>query len=143
MALHAGNLSTLIGSASPWCDPWSPEALRRSIEAGHLATALVSGDEMLGYGVCRVLPEVLEILNLVIFYPERSKGYGAILLSFLENVGDGEGCRTIWLEVRADNTPAIALYRSAGFRETARRRGYYAADGDARVDALLMEKAIR
>ncbi|MBZ2178723.1 MAG: GNAT family N-acetyltransferase [Acidobacteria bacterium] len=44
---------------------------------------------------------------------------------------------TVFLEVRASNAPAIALYTDLGFVVTGRRRGYYHAP---REDALVMER---
>jgi ribosomal-protein-alanine N-acetyltransferase len=41
------------------------------------------------------------------------------------------------LEVRRGNAPAIALYRSRGYREVGVRPRYYAEDGE---DALVMDK---
>ena len=41
------------------------------------------------------------------------------------------------LEVRRGNEPAIALYRSLGYREVGVRPRYYAEDGE---DALVMDK---
>jgi ribosomal-protein-alanine N-acetyltransferase len=43
------------------------------------------------------------------------------------------------LEVRRSNLPAIALYRSLGYREVGVRPRYYAEDGE---DALAMDKEL-
>ena len=44
---------------------------------------------------------------------------------------------TVFLEVRAGNAGAIALYGTVGFVEVGRRKGYYAGPVE---DALVMEK---
>jgi ribosomal-protein-alanine N-acetyltransferase len=44
---------------------------------------------------------------------------------------------TLWLEVRASNTAAIALYESLGFNEATIRRNYYPAK-EGREDAIIM-----
>ena len=49
--------------------------------------------------------------------------------------GRAAGMERAVLEVRRYNQPAIALYRTLGFREKGLRHRYY-ADGE---DALLME----
>lgn len=41
----------------------------------------------------------------------------------------GEGVGRVFLEVREDNAPAIALYESLGFRTVARLPGYYGESG--------------
>jgi ribosomal protein S18 acetylase RimI-like enzyme len=61
------------------------------------------------------------------------------LLEFLCGRARDLGARRIGLDVREDNAPARALYVSAGFVETRRRKKFY---GGA-VDALLMEKPLR
>jgi ribosomal-protein-alanine N-acetyltransferase len=48
------------------------------------------------------------------------------------------GCRTIMLEVRAGNEPALALYARHGFTPLSRRRRYY-PDGE---DALILRAPV-
>lgn len=48
-----------------------------------------------------------------------------------------EDLRTVTLEVRRSNMPAIALYESLGFSQIAVRKNYYAELGE---DALVMQK---
>jgi ribosomal protein S18 acetylase RimI-like enzyme len=45
----------------------------------------------------------------------------------------------VFLEVRADNEGALALYESEGFELIDRRVGYYQPDG---VDALVMRCSV-
>ena len=47
------------------------------------------------------------------------------------------GVATLWLEVRASNATAIALYESLGFNEATIRRNYYPTT-DGREDAIIM-----
>ena len=47
------------------------------------------------------------------------------------------GVVTLWLEVRASNVAAIALYESVGFNEATIRRNYYPTT-DGREDAIIM-----
>ncbi len=44
---------------------------------------------------------------------------------------------TLWLEVRASNAAAIALYESLGFNEATIRRNYYPT-AEGREDAIIM-----
>lgn len=48
-----------------------------------------------------------------------------------------EGARTVFLEVRAQNAPARALYTALGFAVAGTRRGFYQNPGD---DAVLMRR---
>jgi ribosomal-protein-alanine N-acetyltransferase len=44
--------------------------------------------------------------------------------------------------VAENNAPARALYLATGWRESGRRRGYYQTPDGARIDALLMARAL-
>ncbi|MNR57792.1 ribosomal-protein-alanine N-acetyltransferase [compost metagenome] len=44
---------------------------------------------------------------------------------------------TLWLEVRASNRAAIALYEDLGFNEVTVRRNYYPS-ANGREDAIVM-----
>ena len=60
-------------------------------------------------------------LNGVGVLPEhRGKGYGAAIMDACLVVLRNRGVRDVTLEVDAANEPALALYRSRGFAETAR-----------------------
>jgi ribosomal-protein-alanine N-acetyltransferase len=72
----------------------------------------------------------------------RKQGLGRLLLQELEQAAADRGAARLFLEVAEDNSPARALYESAGFAETGRRRGYYARDGAAPVNAFLLEKQL-
>ena len=55
----------------------------------------------------------------------------------LTPVLEKRGVATLWLEVRASNAAAIALYESLGFNEATIRRNYYPTT-DGREDAIIM-----
>jgi ribosomal-protein-alanine N-acetyltransferase len=48
----------------------------------------------------------------------------------------------LWLEVRAGNQRARALYRQRGYAEVGLRRGYYPAAQGLREDAVVMSLAV-
>lgn len=48
-----------------------------------------------------------------------------MLLEHLIDELEKRGVVTLWLEVRASNAAAIALYESLGFNEATIRRNYY------------------
>jgi ribosomal protein S18 acetylase RimI-like enzyme len=53
-----------------------------------------------------------------------------------------DGARQVHLEVR-DGNPAIAMYRTAGFKPVGRRRKYYHGEDGRDFDALTFAKAIK
>ena len=62
---------------------------------------------------------------------------GAALMAALTDAAEAAGCERIMLEVRADNAPAMAMYKKYGFSEISVRRGYYGG-----VDAIIMERSL-
>jgi len=92
------------------------------------------GDEN-GFVLVQELDDVWEILTLAVAPQARRRGLARNLLGFL----CAKAGRAIWLEVAADNEPALALYGACGFIETGRRKAYYKRAGQKRVDALLMQ----
>jgi len=68
----------------------------------------------------------------------RRRGLARRLLTAAETHARHRGCRSLRLEVRADDAGAIALYEGSGYRPFGRRRRYYAG----RIDALRFEKPL-
>lgn len=48
----------------------------------------------------------------------RRQGVGRRVLAHAVAIAEERRCQRVWLEVEQENTPALALYRSCGFRET-------------------------
>jgi [ribosomal protein S18]-alanine N-acetyltransferase len=116
-------------------NPWSEELLRQEIEEPLARTALLwRGDELAGYICARLLLGELEILNIATAPAFRRQGVAATLLRHLFEQTRRQGMERAFLEVRAGNAAAQALYRAFGFRPCGVRRHYY-TDGE---DALLM-----
>ncbi|MBP2227476.1 ribosomal-protein-alanine acetyltransferase [Azospirillum agricola] len=68
----------------------------------------------------------------------RRLGIARRLLAALEDAARGHGCRAIRLEVRRDNTPAIALYTRTGYGVFGLYLQYYEDD----MAALRLEKRL-
>ena len=97
--------------------------------------------EIVGYAGLRAAPanaDQGDIQTLAVVPTFRGQGLGRQLLSQLIDEAEDRGVRALFLEVRADNPVAIALYDSVGFHEIDRRHGYYQPDG---VDAVVMVRA--
>jgi [ribosomal protein S18]-alanine N-acetyltransferase len=77
------------------------------------------------------------LLNLTVDRAYQRQGLGCLALRDLISCALGRGTRALWLEVRASNAAALALYQRFGFQQTGRRRDYYPAV-KGREDAVLM-----
>jgi ribosomal-protein-alanine N-acetyltransferase len=76
----------------------------------------------------------VHVLNVAVKKTERRRGIARTLLAELFAYANARAVRTMYLEVRMGNTPAIELYRVHGFYASNVRKAYY-SDGE---DALEM-----
>ena len=65
----------------------------------------------------------------------QGRGIGRAMLRALLDEAERRGAKQVILEVRVDNVPAIAMYRSEGFETVGVRKRYYQPEN---VDAAVM-----
>ena len=65
------------------------------------------------------------LFNIAVDPDYQRQGLGRALLEHLIDELEKRGVATLWLEVRASNAAAIALYESLGFNGATIRRNYY------------------
>jgi ribosomal-protein-alanine N-acetyltransferase len=93
-----------------------------------------------GFIAARLIADELHINNVAVRRRYRRLGIAKALLELALKEGVGKRARTAFLEVRAGNAPAQALYARCGFTVTGRRALYYTGPLE---DALVMTLAIR
>ena len=91
--------------------------------------------KLAGYIVARMGADELHINNVAVREPYRRLGIGRALLDRILAEGKRSEIPCAFLELRAGNTAALALYEECGFRVTARRSKYYSEPVE---DALVM-----
>lgn len=123
MAWHAKDFEAAVSAA---CD--RPLVLRPSDAA-----------DIIGYAVLRILAPEAEIEDICIARDARRHGAGACLMRHMLQLAEGEGATRVFLEVRAHNDAARALYHKNGFVDSYVRKAYYQAPTD---DAIIMMKEI-
>ena len=69
---------------------------------------------------------------------DTGTGAGRALIGSLLNTLEAEGVTRVYLEVRAANAAAIALYTSVGFRPLRTLEGYYTDADGTETDGLRM-----
>ena len=92
---------------------------------------LIENNEIIGYLYYSDIYDRAEINQIEIDSIHRNCGKGQMLLEHMINTVD----KSITLEVREDNIPAIKLYENNGFIKKAKRKGYYNG-----IDGFLMER---
>jgi [ribosomal protein S18]-alanine N-acetyltransferase len=123
-------------------DPWSRGSFAALLEQPrvHFAVALDGdGGALLGYTVAWFVVDEAELANLAVTPEARGKGIGALLLKGAIEASDARGSEAMYLEVRASNQSAIALYTAHGFSEVGRRRSYYRRPVE---DALILRRTV-
>lgn len=121
--------------------PWTRGNFNDSLKAGHKAWVMTSDDEIIGYAVLMIVLDEAHLLNVSIAAPYQKQGLGRMLLMHLVDQAKALKTDNMFLEVRASNISAIALYENVGFVEMSIRRGYYPAN-KGREDAVLMGLAL-
>lgn len=107
-------------------DPWSQASFNALFNVPSVYFAVLESDNGIsGYGVMYVAADQSELANLAVARGARGAGCGGRLLRDLLRTGAQRGATEMWLEVRASNEPALALYKRFGFDEVGRRRRYY------------------
>ncbi|ODV09665.1 MAG: ribosomal-protein-alanine N-acetyltransferase [Rubrivivax sp. SCN 70-15] len=119
--------------------PWTRGNFIDSLAAGYLAEVLVAPEAgIVGYFVAMPGADEMHLLNLSVAPEWQGRGLGRSMLDALEAHCRTRRMATLWLEVRAGNERARALYRRRGFVEVGQRRGYYPAPRASREDAIVM-----
>jgi len=124
-------------------DAWSETLMRAELVSPHgRYFALEDDGRLVGYAGLRapVGAKDADVQTIAIAAGARGRGYGRMLLRALLHEAVARRAAEVFLEVRADNDVAQALYVSEGFTELGRRPGYYQPDG---VDALVMRLDLR
>ena len=118
--------------------PWSRSGFEAELTKDFGVTlAAVSGDRVLGYGICWLIADEIHIANLAV-HPDRRRQ--SIARSLLQSMLTRKpGMRIAALEVRRSNREARRLYRLFGFQEIGIRKMYYIEEGE---DAIVMQKRL-
>ena len=118
--------------------PWSEASAAGELD-NPLSVWLVCEDQgrVLGYVGSQTVLDETDMMNIAVLPEARRAGIGErLILSLIELLKD-RGSRSLALEVRASNTPAISLYKKLGFLQVGRRPNYYRGP---REDALILRK---
>lgn len=117
--------------------PWPRETLEFEVLYNDLAEYIVAldGPRVVGYGGMWMVLDEAHITNIAVTPLYRRRGIGRMLIHGLARRAVALGANRMALEVRPSNEPARNLYRSLGFTNCGRRRGYYQ---DNNEDAIIM-----
>lgn len=138
MAADADSIAALELASFP--HPWTRAQLSSELALGSsLAFVAHDGDGSLtGYVLFRRILDEAELLRLAVTENRRHLGLATALVARGLDELRAAGCATAFLEVRADNAPAIGFYERAAWQIAGRRSRYY-PDG---CDAVLYRRPL-
>ncbi|AFJ48440.1 ribosomal protein S18-alanine N-acetyltransferase [Shimwellia blattae] len=117
--------------------PWSEKTLLSNQGERYLNLRIDHDGAMAGFAITQIVLDEATLFNIAIDPACQRRGLGRALLTHLIATLEQRDILTLWLEVRASNAGAIALYESLGFNEVTVRRNYYPT-AEGREDAIVM-----
>jgi ribosomal-protein-alanine N-acetyltransferase len=123
-----------------YLEPWTEGMFRQEVNnpLSQFYVVLFEGT-LIGYAGFWEAADEAHITSVTVGREHRGRGFGREELRYILELAAQHGLREATLEVRPSNVRAQNLYKSLGFREIGRRKGYYAATGE---DAILMARRI-
>jgi ribosomal-protein-alanine N-acetyltransferase len=108
------------------------------VPASRAVVVLEVENQIIGYASLRFVGREADINTIAISPEFQRRGFGNELLNWLIDKSKELKVQEIFLDVRADNTAAIEMYRAAGFELIDIRRNYY----EHKIDAQVLRKKI-
>ncbi|MFC5832990.1 ribosomal protein S18-alanine N-acetyltransferase [Nonomuraea insulae] len=122
-------------------DAWSEGMMRGELadmpRTRHYVVAVVE-DEIVAYAGLAAAADQADVQTIAVLEKHQGSGIGSAMLTELLAEAQRRGAREIFLEVRADNPRAQAVYRHFGFEDIGTRRRYY----DDGTDAIMMRRKL-
>lgn len=133
------DLDAVAGIENETYSPWSLDSLAQELQVrqGRQLVAESRDLRILGWCGCRQVWPEAELLKIAVTTGERKKGVGTALLACLIGELQNQAYRSLFLEVRAQNQPALTFYKRHGFMQVGLRSRYYSEPTD---DALILQR---
>jgi len=119
-------------------DPWTVEMFWSELawvpDTRYYLVAEDGSGRLVGYAGLMAARDEATVQTIGVHPDLHGSGLGHAMLHELLEEARRRGCFEVYLEVRADNRPALGLYEQFGFSTLGRRRDYYGPG----LDALTM-----
>lgn len=107
-------------------DYWSEKSIDRQLSQNSSVFGAVTVDNVIaGYVFGQIAADECEIYRIAVSGCFRRRGIAEVLMGYFINECRRNKVNSVFLEVRADNFPAVQLYEKYGFKKIGIRRGYY------------------
>ena len=120
--------------------PWSEKSLAGELD-NELADWLICQIDgaVVGYVGAQTVLDEADLMNLAVSPDARRKGIAQALLKALMARLYDRGARSLTLDARVGNVPALSLYGRLGFQVVGRRKNYYEKPQE---DAFILRRSL-
>ena len=133
---HIGQIEELERCC--FSDPWSKAMLEPELSNPlSLWLVAVCDGQVVGYVGSQSVLDGADMMNIAVHPQYRKQGIAQRLILELISLLQDRGVKSLALEVRASNKPAICLYQKLGFVQVGCRPGYYR---NPKEDAFILRK---
>lgn len=115
---------------------WSESVFRHGLQNAYRRFGQWQGGSLIAMAFFQCIEPEVELLNIAVSPVHQGRGIGRALLETVLAQFEAQHYQRCFLEVRASNIAAIALYERLGFNQIGMRANYYPAK-QGREDAYL------
>ncbi len=138
-AMTEGDLDLIMAIEEViYTHPWTRGNFTDTLRAGGHGWIMTLSGVPVGYAVLSTGAGEAHLLNISVAAAWQRRGFGCELLAYVIERACVMEFSAIFLEVRASNTGALALYCKMGFTRIGVRKGYYPAPV-GREDAIVLQ----
>ena len=124
-------------------NPWKEKMFLDSAANKHVEFKVaVENEKIAGYCLFWILEAQTEILSIAVGLEFRRRSFAKQMLEYIIERSKEKGAECIFLDVRANNLPAVCLYGSFGFEKENIRKKYYTGTPGGE-DALILRKKLK
>jgi len=117
--------------------PWAESSFQSSFSERYFNAVALIDQQIAGFYIGELVAGEASLFDIAVHPAQQGKGIGKALLNHFLDEAEARKATDCWLEVRASNQTAIALYQQLGFHQVGIRPAYYPAPG-GNEDAVLM-----
>lgn len=121
--------------------PWAESSFVSSFSERYFNAVALLNEQIVGFYIGELVAGEASLFDIAVHPQQQGKAIGKALLSHFLDEAERRHATDCWLEVRASNHKAIALYHQQGFHQVGVRPAYYPAPG-GKEDAILMAMSL-
>lgn len=122
-------------------DAWTLDMFREELDQVGISREVMVAridSRIVGYVSFRYVGSEGDVNTIAVDTSVQKQGVGTAMMDWLEETATRRDVRNLFLEVRSDNIPAVAMYLARDFERIDLRRDYY----EQGVDAYVMRKRL-